>query len=304
MEIDMHNPRRPSYWAKAVISAAAGCLLQVATVTAEDADEMPLIITGDKLVEGWKYELALYGWAKSIDGTSNSRDVQLDFREDILDMIEGAFMVSFDAEYGRWLGFAAYEYTRIGTDQDDVTGTVDVPIGEGPSGPTVSVPITGDIDVNDPQHMFELGAGYKVVDGDNLDLTLHAGARYYDYNLEVELKSFTAVLPPPIGERELGRRKISSGDTWWQPFVGVRLATHFTENWRLRGRVDYGYGSSGDSNEMWLAELLVDWRFNHWGALELGYRHVEQDYDNGSSSAPYTWDMTERGPRIGLIIHF
>jgi hypothetical protein len=61
------------------------------------------------------------------------------------------------------------------------------------------------------------------------------------------------------------RKKVSEGATWWQPFVGARLATSFTQNWRLLGRADYGYGSFSDH---------------------------------------YDWDMTERGPRAGFIFHF
>ncbi len=111
-------------------------------------------------------------------------------------------------------------------------------------------------------------------------------------------------MPPPIGEVQPENRKTNIADDWWQPFVGARMATRLGENWRLRGRFDYGYGSGGESNEMWMAEVRVDWQFNDWGALEFGYRYLVQDYDNGSSSDPYSWDMDEFGPIVGLIIHF
>ncbi len=47
----------------------------------------------------------------------------------------------------------------------------------------------------------------------------------------------------------------------------------------------------------------MDWRFNDWGAVEFGYRYADIDYDNGSSSGNFTWDMVEEGPRIGVIFH-
>lgn len=270
----------------------------------EEVEKMPVIATGDELIPGWKFELAVYGWLQSIDGTSGGNDMDLSFKEDILDMLEGAFMTSLYAEHGRWVGFGAYEYSKIKVDEDDVGGSVDIPIGDGPRGLRVSVPLNGDVEVSAPQHVFELGGGYKVHEGDNFDVILHAGTRYFDHEVTLRIDDLKAVLPPPIGDIDISRQKISEGDAWWQPFVGARFATSFAQNWRLRGRADYGYGSSGDSNEMWMAELIVDWRFKNWGAVELGYRYAEIDYDNGSSSDHYDWDMTERGPRVGFIFHF
>jgi hypothetical protein len=285
-------------------------LLSVAAQAEEDPDiatvgeqqRMPAIVTGDELIRGWRYEATFYAWAKSIKGSSGGRDLDLRFIEDILDMLDMAAMFSLQAEYGRWLLFGAYEYTRIGVDGEDLEVTAEIPVG--PGGVTIPATLRGSVHATDPQHMLEIGAGYKVLDGENLDVTLHGGVRYYDYNLELKLKNVSATLPPPIGEVELDRRDANIADDWLQPFLGVRFATHLAENWRLRGRFDYGYGSGGDTNEMWMAEIMVDWRFNDWGALEFGYRYLEQDYDNGSSSDPYYWDMTERGPILGLVAHF
>ncbi len=104
-------------------------------VVVAEGDPMPVIVTGDELVDGWQYELTLYGWAKSIEGQSSGRDVDLNFKDDLLDMLEMAGMVSFEATYGRWLGFAAYEYTKIGVDDDDLDVTLDIPTGGGPLPP-------------------------------------------------------------------------------------------------------------------------------------------------------------------------
>ncbi len=296
------------------VASAAGLALNSGTAAAQadvtnadgtivgDEPRQPAIVTGDELVKGWRFEGSFYGWLKSIDGNSRGRDVDLNFKDDILDMLDMAAMFRIEAEYGHWLLFGAYEYTKIGVDDQDLEVTAEVPVG--PGGGTIPATVRGSLDATDPQHMVELGAGYKVLDSENFDITLHGGIRYYDYDLELKLKNPTVTLPPPIGEIELDRRETNIADDWVQPFLGARFATHVTDNWRLRGRFDYGYGSEGDTNEMWMVEVMVDWRFNDWGAVEFGYRYLEQDYDNGSSSDPYTWDMTESGPIIGLIVHF
>ena len=84
--------------------------------------------------------------------------------------------------------------------------------------------------------------------------------------------------------------------------AGFRFKAALGEHWRVRGRGDWGREDS--DNESWTLEALVDWRFNSWGALEFGYRHREIDFDNGSSSHPYTYDVKERGPIVGFIFHF
>jgi hypothetical protein len=82
----------------------------------------------------------------------------------------------------------------------------------------------------------------------------------------------------------------------------LAYSTQLSDHWPLRLRGDYGYYDSDNTN--WMAEALVDYRFNDWGALEIGYRYQNIDYDNGSNSGPYSYDMDEYGPLIGLIVHF
>lgn len=301
-----HNKNLNDSVLATALASATGLALYTGLAAAQtevsDETRQPAIVTADELVEGWRYEGTLYAWMKSIDGSSRGRDLALDFKDDILDMLDMAGMFSIDAEYGRWLLFGAYEYNKIGVDSDNLEVTQDIPVG--PGGGTIPATLRGDFKATDPQHMLELGAGYKVLDRDNFEVFLHGGVRYYNYDLELELKRVSVTLPPPIGEIDLDRRKTNIGDDWAQPFLGARFATHLADNWRLRGRVDYGYGAKGETNEMWMVELMVDWRFNNWGALEFGYRHLEQDYDNGRSSDPYSWDMSEFGPILGLIVHF
>ena len=299
MNITNRRARTP----RALMASAVALLSFTLGATAQE----PVIVTGDELVghDDWHSELTLYAWGKSVDGTSSGTKIDLDFWDDLLDLLEGAFMISYEGGQGRLLTFAAYEYTKIGAN-GNVGGTVNVPISDRPGSPTVPVDVNARADVTDTQHMFEAGAGYVVLDGENFDLALHGGVRYYDFDVRLKFDRLTVTLPPPIGDRELDNRKLTSDDQWWQPFVGARFSSDLGKRWRLRGRADYGYwgGSKYDNNETWMAELMLDWRFNEWGAVTLGYRYSEIDYDNGSTSSPFTYDMTEEGPLLGLIIHF
>jgi hypothetical protein len=299
MNITTRRARSP----RALLASAVALLSFSLGATAQE----PVIVTGDELVghDDWHSELTLYAWGKSVDGTSNGSEIDLDFWDDVLDLLEGAFMIAYEGGQGRLLTFAAYEYNKISAN-GNVGGTINVPISDRPGAPTVPADVNARAEVTDTQHMFEAGAGYIVVDGDNFDLALHGGVRYYDFGVGLKFRRVTVTLPPPIGDRDLDNRKLTSDDQWWQPFVGARFSSDLGKRWRLRGRADYGYwgGSKYDNNETWMAELMLDWRFNEWGAVTLGYRYAEVDYDNGSTSSPFTYDMTEEGPLLGLIIHF
>jgi len=53
-----------------------------------------------------------------------------------------------------------------------------------------------------------------------------------------------------------------------------------------------------------MLQAMLDYRLNDWGAVELGYRYQNIDYDNGSNSQPYDYDMEESGPIPGFIFRF
>ncbi len=247
--------------------------------------------------EGWHYELTVYAWAKSIDGTSGDVDLDLDFLDDIWDMLDGAFMTSFEAEYGVVSLFGQFEWAKISGDAR-IGRDFDYTIP--PIGPTVPVNVGAKVEAEEDQYAAEIGAGYTVAETPSTRWQILGGAKWFNNDLSGKLKDVT-VTGPGGGEFPLDGAKISQDEDWWHPFVGLRVATQLTDSWRLRVRGDYGYLES--DNTSWMLEALVDWRFNDWGALEFGYRHLDIDYESGSNSSPYSYDVEESGPRLGLIVH-
>jgi hypothetical protein len=261
----------------------------------------------------WDLGLTLYGWAKSVDGQTRGTDIALDFKDDIIDLLDGAFMTKIEAESGPLLIFAAYEYTKLALDNNDLTLNYDVDVPFDPPGllppTTITVPVdvTSKIDVSDVQHMWELGAAWRLYDGHGLDFFVEGGLRWYDYQIKVFFNSADVTVGLPGGgtiQRPLPTENRTIGAEWLQPFVGARGNYHFGENWRLEGRVTYGNNpwDSSDSNNSWMAEANVYWQVLDWGAIMLGYKYVKQDYDNGreGSDYNYSWDMDEFGPQIGF----
>ena len=260
----------------------------------------------------WDLGLTLYGWAKSVDGSSRGTDINLDFRDQIVDLLDGAFMAKIEAESGPLLVFAAYEYTKLELDDTDLTVSrvlnVDLPTPSPlpPASIEVPVDITANVDVTDVQHMYELGGAWKLYDGHGLDLYAEGGLRWFDYEIKVFVKSAsaTAELPSGPAQVQIPADNRTVGAEWLQPFIGARGYYHFLDNWYLEGRLDYGNNpwDGSDSNNSWMAEANLYWQVARWGAIMLGYKYLKQDYDNGrdGSSRDYSWDMDEFGPQIGF----
>jgi hypothetical protein len=285
-----------SAWCGGALSATAVALcLQSGTVLAQESasgDEQKAIVTGDELLDRWQYELTAYGWLKSIDGTVSDHGLELDFKEDLLDMLDGAFSLRFEAERSIVSLFAAYEYTKIGDDVN-VDGSITV---QPPVGPPVNVGLNGKADASNTQQRVELGAGYTLHRSDAMKWQLIGGAKWFDD--EVEIKQIRVAGPggnPLPGNLP---SKLKDENDFWQGFLGGRFTARLSDSWRMRGRLDYGYG--GSDSDSWTAELTADWRFTHWGALQFGYRYMDIDYVDDD----YSFIMEEHGPIIGFIANW
>ena len=253
----------------------------------------------DSDTQSWDYELSLYAWAKSVKGTSGDADIDLDFWDDIVDMLEGAFMTSFNARWGLFSGFATFEYNKIGDDAR-LNRTIDYTIPG--TGVTVPIEARSKIEFEEEQYNAEIGLGYDVYSTQRTMWDLIAGLKWYKNDTSIELRDIKFQGPGGGDLPSIKGRKIRESDDWWHPFLGMRFSAQLSDHWRLRGRGDYGRRDS--DNESWTLEAMFDYRLTDWGALEFGYRYREIDYDNDSSSHPYSYDVTEKGPIIGFIFHF
>ena len=247
--------------------------------------------------DDWTFEITPYAWAKGVKGESGDTDLDLDFWDDLVDLIESAGMVSVEAHKGRWNFFYSFEYNKI---SDDARTERNFEITIPPDGPTLPVKLGTKVKVTQKQTYMDFGARYDVLQSDTVQLQAGAGARWFDSDLKVKLGNIT-VIGPGGNEFPVDARQTKLGDDWWTPFVGGRMVAQVGKNWRLRARGDYGYSDS--DNSFWMLEAMLDYRINDWGAVEVGYRYMNIDFDNDSSSDHYDYDMEESGPVIGFIFH-
>ena len=98
-----------------------------------------------------------------------------------------------------------------------------------------------------------------------------------------------------------GPQLVDSTEDWLDVFGGVRLWTHFNENWTLTSRGDIGFG---DSDLVWNVSFIIDYQFKKWGSVFGGYRWMDYDYDSGSGQDRYAYNALQQGPLLGVTLHW
>lgn len=249
---------------KGLPALAALLLLPAGTAFAQPVDE-----TADT----WKFSLAPFLWAMNINGTSRigatAAALNLDFKDDLLDNLDSALMVHFEASKGRTSLFAEYQYSKLKPEEVLANGA------------------TANADYKNI--LGELGAGYTI-NGLSSDATLQVigGARYYSQELDAGLAS--------------GPTLVHVDESWWDAFLGGRVFLPLAEKWQLVIRAD---GATGGSKETWQAAGYFNWRFNDWGSLLFGYRYMNINYDNDKQgNERYVYDADQQGPLLGVNFYW
>lgn len=119
------------------------------------------------------------------------------------------------------------------------------------------------------------------------------GAVYMKIDAELDL-----TLDTPLGP--INRRGDLSRD-WVDPTVLVRATVPLGDQWFLLGRANIGgFGVSSDS--VWQLQADVGYRFSDRVLMTVGYRALDYDYDRGSGTDRFVYDMTTFGPmlRVGF----
>jgi hypothetical protein len=134
------------------------------------------------------------------------------------------------------------------------------------------------------QLMVQPALEYRV----HRQVTVFAGAVYNRMDMK---------LSGPLG--------VNPSDTqgWWDPIVGTQLSLPLGKHFSLNVRGDVGgFGVSSDLT--WQAFPYVGWQFAKWGSLQLGYRWIYADYETGSGSNRFKYDMLSQGPQLGITFAF
>lgn len=224
--------------------------------------------TGSANAEGeneWKHTLApLYLWAAGIEGTSQigpvAAPVSIEFA-DALDNLDTTLTFHYEANKDK-LGFMA-DYFHLSLDPKSTL----------PNGAPASVDLTNNI--------WELGMIYRPDNAKGLEVLY--GLRGMDLQLD-------------LGVGSAPKKSLVDRD-WIDVFVGLRKNFAMSDKASFSARGDIG---TGDSDLVWNAALLFDYRFNKTISMFGGYRWLDYDYETGSGREYFSYDVTYQGPAIAL----
>ena len=224
----------------------------------------------------WQFSITPYLWAIGMNGDMTVKGVESDVDEnfsDILSNLDIALEAHFEVWKGKWGGFFDGTYVKLKTD----------------AGTTDNIDITSTIGLVDFGGFYRVGTwpvGTPENKGRSLSFDALVGGRYMDLKVKMD--------PEHLSSRD--KKK-----SWTDLIVGGRMIFDFTEKWSfiLRGDIG-GFGISGSSDFTANGIGLVGWTFHPSWTLLGGYRALYQDYETGSGSSEFKYDVTTHGPILGL----
>lgn len=232
----------------------------------------------------WQYEITPYLLVAGMEGTTGVRGFNADLDasfSDIVDNLDMGFMGMFSARKGPWT--LTFEGVYI-----DLSNETTSPI----TGPEGFFTGNGKLDVVSTMYIAQGTVGYQLVENGNTTLNGFGALRYtkmdVDMDVVIEFDS-----PPPF------EGAASEGDTenWLDAVVGLHALYAVSDKTTLLGYLDIGGGGSDLTYQLMAG---VNWEFSKGYTAKLGYRHLYWDYED----AGFVWDMTAKGPYLGLGIRF
>jgi hypothetical protein len=95
----------------------------------------------------------------------------------------------------------------------------------------------------------------------------------------------------------------SAGQTWVDPFIVARFHDQGDSKFLYQFRADIG-GFGVGSDLAWQIQAYLGYRFSDLIQASAGYRLISIDYDKGSGSDRFLYDVDTSGPVIRLGFNF
>lgn len=224
---------------------------------------------------GWTHRVAPYIWGAGLEGPvatlppAPPADVDVSF-SDILDNLDATLMVTGQSRHGDWGVFYDVVYVSLTAD-----GSTPGPLFDG-------------VELDMDMLIVTAGPSYRLLEGPDGELDVIAALRRYDVDNSLELDAGL-----------LSSAKTSDHESWVDPMLGLHGARRVGEHWALSGWVFTEVG--GESDRAWDAFAGARRDMGDGGALVLGYRHLEVDYDDDNG---FLFDVELSGPVAGWVFTF
>ncbi len=226
------------------------------------------LVTTPASASGWETYVEPYMLFPNMSGTSGvgnlTGDVEVN-TGDIFGALDFGAMLYLERHSPNWSYSLDTMYMNLGAETTTPVGTVEF----------------------DLKQLGVMGAGYRRVApwGEAM-----VGLTYNQLEMGV------AGSGPLAADRD--------GDkSWVDPYVGVRLMTPGERRWRF-GFLGAVGGFGVGSQFAWQIYPQAGYRVSDLFEITGGFRALDMDYEAGSGSDEFTYDMTTYGGQIGGRFHF
>jgi len=227
--------------------------------------------------DSWEFHIAPYAWLAGLDGSVATlpglppADIEVDFYDDILGNINGAFMLVGEARKGRFGLTMDLVYTDIETDSA-------IP---GQNFTTLTSQTTNWI--------VSAAGFYRVTENDRAFIDGLAGVRYWSADSKLTLSGGPA-----------GSYAIDNSEDWFDPVIGFKGSTGLGDSrFFLSGFLLIG-GFGAGSDFMWDVNANLGYQWGEVFTTTIGYRYLDVDYESDG----FLYDVAQHGPTLGLSWRF
>ena len=217
----------------------------------------------------------LFPYMSGDTGIGNLPNVEIDANPgDILSQLSMGAMFYFEADIEKWAFSSDFIYMNLGKGLDAEPSAI-VNFG------TVEL----------KQLMWELAAFRKLLP--YLDAGLGLRLNSLDISSSINRNSLSGVI----------NQYRSDGQTWVDPFIVARFHDQGDSKFLYQLRADIG-GFGVGSDLAWQIQAYLGYRFNDLIQASAGYRILSMDYDKGSGSDRFLYDVDTSGPVIRVGFNF
>ncbi len=259
---------------------------------------------------GWHFQFTPYGWLPWVNGDAVIRGREFAVSEDpvqVLESLDFAWMSYMQAKRGAITLFSDIIYADVSnsdsfarskTFSPHVSGTLGAALSSDYRYWIVEAGATGELS------RYKLGHGPGETD---TALELLGGVRYWRQELDVDVALAGTLNVDGLivsGSRAIARSGVVD---WFDPFVGARIRhqPHPGQEIILRG--DLGGFGIGSQFTWHVLATYSSYLGTHAGISYdgyLGYKALSVDYDEGTGTGRYEFDVIQQGPVVGITGRF
>ena len=246
------------------------------------ASTVGILAASSAVADDWSNTLTPYLWGSAVYGTmalgtpAGPIGAGVDLSSgDVLSHLKIGGMLDYRGQNDRWAVIGDVLYAHLTADGSK-------PIG----------PFTLSVEGGEKLTVAEADFGYRP----DPRFLIFAGLRYTNVSMDV-----TATATGPSSANPTGSAERTQN--WVDPVIGASADIPLAERWTLRLRGDVG-GFGAGAKFAWQGVGLVSWQATKMIQVVGGYRYLREEYESGSGTDYFRYDIAMSGPAIGASFTF